>query len=201
MNNDAEPNDVRAAWQAEVGSTIGLSKSDMRARIDRVARKTSRRTTGGLIVCALVLASLASMWWLVPKSELARAGILLIGVGIGTLAVQLMTHNDVDQELRRRMSEMGGMPSLEFHRWQLARQRDFHRGWRLWSRLLVLTPGPMLFFVGFAREHPEVARTIHLEHLAFLLLLAIAVPVNLRLARRHQDQLNELDHLSSGGSR
>jgi hypothetical protein len=47
----------------------------------------------------------------------------------------------------------------------------------------------------------EVARTIHFEHLAFLLLLAIAAPVNLHLARRHQDQLNELDHLSSGGSR
>jgi len=46
----------------------------------------------------------------------------------------------------------------------------------------------------------ETARTIHFEHLAFLLLLRSRFQSISRLARRHQDQLNELDHLSSGGA-
>ena len=88
---------------------------------------------------------------------------------------------------------VAGATTLAFHREELARQRDFHRGWRLWTRLLLLVPGPQLFFLGFSREHPEVATTILFVAIAALVLAIAAVPVNLQLARGYQRQLEELD--------
>lgn len=197
MSHGENSEDIRAAWQAETEEVTRISSSDLRARMDRVARKASRRTVGGLIVCAAVVSSFAYVWRVAPwHTGLARAGIVLTCLGLGTLALQLIRHSDANRDLRRRMCELGGRSSLEFHRWQIARQRDFHRGWQLYSRLLILTPGGLLFFAGFAFEHPEVARTIHLEAAVFVLLALAAVPVNLRLARRYQDQLDELDRLS-----
>ena len=195
MNDDTAANDVRSAWQADACSAVTPSASELRARIGGVSRKTSRRTVGGLVVCVAVLASWGYVWWVAPvASVLARAGILLTCLGIGVLALQLLVHRDIDESEWRARSERGATPSLAFHRWQLERQRDFHRGWRFWTRLLALTPGPILFFIGFAGEHPNVSRTIVLDFALFALLVAAAVPVNLRLARRYQNQLDEIDN-------
>jgi hypothetical protein len=196
MTNDNGTNDVRMAWQADDAGGIRISADDLRARIDRVSRKTSRRTIGGLIVCALVVVSWMYIWSVAPlESGLARAGMMITCVAIGVLAFQLLAHRDVDADEWRATSERGGVPSLAFHHWQLERQRDFHRGRRFWTRMLPLAGGAVSFFVGFAAEHPEVATTIRLEFAAGLLLLAAAVPVNLLLARRYQRQLDELDSL------
>lgn len=202
MSGDENSEDIRAAWQAETQGMTRISSSDLRARMNRITRKTSRRTVGGLIVCAAALLSLAYVWRVAPwHTGLGRAGIVLVCLGLGTLALQLVTHGDASRDLRRRMCELGGRSSLEFHRWEVARQRDFHRGWPLYSRLLMLTVGGLLFLAGFALEHPEVARTIYLVAAASVLLALAAVPVNRRLARRYQDQLDELDHLSDFPSR
>jgi hypothetical protein len=66
----------------------------------------------------------------------------------------------------------------------LERRREFHRGWWFWSRLLIYAPGPLIYFAGDALL-PEAA--------VFLLLIAIAIPLNLRVARRYQDRIDELD--------
>jgi hypothetical protein len=189
-----EPSDVRNVWQAEGAGAIGMSGSDLRARIDLLARQTRRRTIGGLVVCGLVLVS--CIWWLTLLSDpLSRVGILLTAAGIGALAWQLFAGREGEQAARRRAAAMGGTPSVDFHRSELERQRDFHRGWRLWSRLLVFVPGPPLLFAGFARAHPEVAGTIRLEAIAAALLLLAAIPVNRWLGRRYQHQLDELNTL------
>ena len=189
-------NDIRSAWQADDNGAVRVSAVDLRSRIDGVSRKASRRTIGGLVVCALVLVSWGYVWWLAPvASGLARGGILIVCVGLAVIAFDLLTHRDVGETAWRAMAQRGDSPSIVFHRWQLERQRDFHRGWRLWNRLLLLTIGGAMFFVGFAGEHPEVARTLHLLLVAHVLLAAAAIPVNARLARQYQAQLDELDNL------
>jgi hypothetical protein len=194
MSDERVPNDVTSAWQADTGGHLAVSPDELRSRIARVSRRTARRTVLGLVVCVLVLASWVYVWWLAPvQSGLARAGILLTCLGTGVLVFRLIVNRDIDEDEWRARSERGAAPSLAFHRWQLERQRDFHRGWRLWTPLLLLTLGGVLFFVGFAGEHPEVARTLYLELIAVLMLAAAALPVNARLARRYQVQLDELD--------
>ena len=91
------------------------------------------------------------------------------------------------------MPDVGETDCTDFYRTELERQRDFHRGRWFWSRLLILLPGPLVFCVGFAQAHPEIALVIWLEFAAILILAAIAVPLNLGLARKYQRRIDALD--------
>jgi hypothetical protein len=194
MTRDTGPTDPRGLWQTDTTAPLHLSAEELRARSERLARTTRRRNLGGLACCAIVFAG--CIWWLVQVADpLARIGALLTVVGIGTLAFQLRSDQGSEQAAVRRATMMGGSASVDFHRGELERQRDFHSGRRLWTRLLMFAPGPLLFFAGFARAHPEVGGTIRLEALAFALFLLAAVPLNLRLARTYQRRLDELDRL------
>jgi hypothetical protein len=79
------------------------------------------------------------------------------------------------------------------YRKELERQRDFHWGYRFWLRGLALFPGYMLFCWGFAIAHPEVVPQMKFAVAIFVVIAATAVPGNLRLARKYQRQLDELD--------
>lgn len=196
MSNNRDAHEIRSAWQADEAGGPTMSADDLRLQIDRVSRRVSSRMTGGLIVCALVLVGWVYVWWVAPvRSGVGRAGVLLTCVAVGVLAFELIASRELDEKQSRAMSERGGSPSLAFHRWQLERQRDFHRGKRFWIRLVLLAGGGTLFFIAFGNEHPEVGRTIHLELVAAWLLSAAAIPVNAWLARRYQRQLDELDNL------
>jgi hypothetical protein len=84
---------------------------------------------------------------------------------------------------------------VEYLRNELARQRDFHRGSRFWSRMLLLVPGSLVFFAGFAQAHPEVVRTIRFEAISVVVLAIAAIPLNLWMARRYQKQIDALTRL------
>lgn len=194
MTADTRPIDPRDIWQADGTGAGRLSPGELRARIDRLARTTRRRNYGALVVCAIVLA--ICVWLFLWIGEpLARIGALLIVVGIGTIVFQVRANQGSEQAAVRRASQMGETASVEFYRADLERQRDFHSGRRLWTRLLLFAPGPLIFFAGFARAHPEVAGTIRLEAIAAVALLIAAVPLNLWLAHGYQRQLDQLNLL------
>ena len=85
------------------------------------------------------------------------------------------------------------LPSLDSLRNELQRQRDFHRGKWFWSRFALLAPAGLLFYIAFARAHPELIRIIRFELVSFVLILLSAIPLNLRLAKKYQRQIEELD--------
>jgi peptidoglycan/LPS O-acetylase OafA/YrhL len=192
MSADTDPTGARELWQADRPDAPGLSAAELRHRVERLARTARVRNYGGLIVCGFVLA--VCVWWFVDIDEpLARVGAVLTAVAVGLMAWQIGSNQWGEQAAARRAALMGATAWMDFHRGELERQRDFHRGRRLWTRLLVLLPSALVFLAGFAKAHPEVARTIWLEALVVVLLAAAAVPLNLRLARRYQRQLDELD--------
>ncbi len=196
MTDERNPENISQVWQRDDADAVRLSVEELRARIDRVGRRSARRTIGGVIAAAIGLTGFWYVWSVAaPTSMLTRAGVVLSCLGTGFLVFQLLRHADVGGALRTRMVELGAAPSVHFHRWQLERQRDFHSGWRLWLRLLLLTPGPLLFFLGFAGEHPEVARTVRLEMVSVVVLALLAIPINLRLARRYRHELEDLNRL------
>ena len=61
--------------------------------------------------------------------------------------------------------------------------------------MLLFIPGPMVFFAGFMKAHPEVATMIRFEAITFLLLVIAAVPLNRWMAGKYQRQIDELDRL------
>jgi hypothetical protein len=194
MTTDTRPPDAREIWQTDADGALRLTADELRARIDRLARTTRRRNYGAFVVCAIVLAICVWLFmWI--ADPLARIGAVLIVVGTGTIVFQVRANQVSEQAAVRRTAQMGETASVDFLRADLERQRDFHRGRRLWTRLLLFAPGPQIFFVGFARAHPEVAGTIRLEAIAAVMLLLAAVPANLWLARGYQRQLDELDRL------
>ena len=79
---------------------------------------------------------------------------------------------------------MGATESIRFYRNELERQRDFHRGWWFWSRLVIFLPGPVIFLVSVALTFPQAATFVWLELAAFVFFVSTAVPLNLRLARK-----------------
>jgi len=192
MNTDLPANDIRYAWQAQGSGDRKPNAAELAAIFTSVRRKTQRRNVGGLVVCALV--AIAGIWWLsLVARPLAETGAVLTIVAIAVLAWQLHANRRASAAAFVRSASAAGATTLAFHREELVRQRDFHRGWRFWTRLLLLVPGPQLFFLGFSREHPEVATTIRYVAIAAILLAIAAIPVNLRLARGYQRQLDELD--------
>ena len=189
MTTDKRPIDPRDLWQADAAD--GPASSELRTRIERVVGNAKRRNAGALVVSAIVLAG--CFWWFAQIDDpLARAGAMLTAIGVGAIVLQVRA-NQGEQNAARRAAKMGTTRSMDFQREELARQRDFHRGRTLWTRLALFAPGPLIFFAGFARAHPEVAATIRFEAAAFALLVIAAVPANAWLARGYQHQLDELD--------
>jgi hypothetical protein len=198
MTTDSRDEQLRDAWQTQVIGAPCPSSDELRARVERLSRATQRRNIGAIATCAIVFAG--CIWWFMQIDQpLARIGALLTVVGVGTIVFQVRANQSGERGAIKRAASMGGIASIAFHREEVERQRDFHRGRRLWTRLALFAPGPLVFFAGFAQAHAEVAGTIKLEALAFVLLLIAAVPVNLGRARGFQRQLDALDRLQKQG--
>ena len=186
------------AWQADPAEPFRMPVEALRTRVDKLARTTRVRNYGGYATSAVVLAG--ALWWVTRIGDpFATAGALLTMAGALTIAAQLRATRS-RRPTGGGPAALGRTASFDFHRAELERQRDFHRGSRLWMRLGLFAPGPLLFFAGFARAHPHLAGTIAWEALAFVLMLAAAVPLNARIARGYQRQIAELDTLQKGHS-
>jgi hypothetical protein len=181
------------AWQADPAEPFTMPIDALRARVDRLARRTRVRNYGGYTTTAIVVAG--ALWWMTRIADpFATAGALLTMAGALTIAAQLRATRS-GGPMGGDAAALGRTGSFDFHRAELERQLDFHRGPQLWIRLGVFAPGALLFFVGFARAQPHLARTIGWEALACVLMLAAAVPLNAWYARDYQRQIDELDHL------
>ena len=88
-------------------------------------------------------------------------------------------------------------PSLDHLRNELQRPADFHRGKRLWSRLLLLYPAGFFFLFAFAHAHPELNWIIRYEIVSMILIFFVTIPLNLKLAMKYQRQMEELDRQKS----
>jgi hypothetical protein len=185
MKND----DVAALWQAQHSDGFRMSSEELRLRIETLNRKMRRRTINGYLVCgALIVFFIGKI--IAGTNSLETVGSLLIIVGSGYLAWQI-------RQIGFRNINSGDATNTTEHLMrELARQRDFHRGSRLWSRLFIFIPGPLVFSAGFAQAHPEALLIIRLEMITFgVLVVAAAIPLNLWMAHRYQKQIDALTRL------
>jgi FtsH-binding integral membrane protein len=190
MANRLPTNDVRNVWQSQTVENTSVSLEVIRKGIGKLERMVRRRNLIGGGACAIVMASLALYLFVFPNL-IQRIGSALTILGAGYLAYQLV--------LIRKRPKGGGAQETEpaacvkFYRAELERQRDFHRGLWFWSRLVILAPGFLVFCIGFAVAHPELAPFIRVEAAVFVLLLIVAVPLNLGRARKYQREIDALD--------
>lgn len=183
MKND----DVAALWQTQGTEGFRMSTEEIRARIETMNRKLRRRTIDGYLVCAFLIVSMIA-WMFVGMNALQLVGAVLTIIGVSYLAWQLRAN-------RFRRPDDEAQNTLEHLRAELVRQRDFHRGERFWSRMLLFVPGGFVFFIGFAQAHPEVIRIIRFEIISFVIFAISAIPLNAWMARRYQKQIDALSRL------
>jgi len=166
--------------------------SDIPRVAQSLTKRIRRRTLGG---CLITLGETVAFGWFVfiVPNTMQRLGCCL------TVAAMLyMTYQLVARRTREAPSETDPSVCAISYRAELERQRDFHRGWWFWSRLLIMLPGMLLFCLGGAIAQPETIQ-VYLAIVACFIALAIAaIPLNLRLARKYQRQINELDTVRRG---
>jgi len=183
MEND----DAAAAWQAQSGSGFRMSSEEIRTRLETMNRKMRRRTFNGYLVCAFLIVGFIG-WMFVGMNTLQTIGAVFMIIATSFMAWQIRAN-------RFRTPSIDVVDTLEHLRRELARQRDFHRGTRFWSRMLLLVPGGLVFFAGFAQAHPEVIRIIRFEIISFVIFAISAIPLNAWMARRYQKQIDALSRL------
>jgi len=186
MAGDYLPNDLKMLWKELSVNPLQVSPDQLRKEAEKLRKGLRRRSVigGGAAWIGVVIWTI--FFFLFPN-RLQRVGSILTVLGSAYLLVQLRMRP------ARAMPDVGETDCTEFYRAELERQRDFHRGKWFWSRLVVVLPGPVMFCVGFAQSHPEIALFIWLELAVILVLAAIAVPLNLRLARKYQRRIDTLN--------
>jgi hypothetical protein len=115
--------------------------------------------------------------------------LMRLGCAASMIAVAFLGY----QVNRAKPAEAIASPTIDHLRNELQRQIDFHRGKQFWSRMLLLAPAGLFFFFAFARAHPEVIAMIRFEIAAFIVFTIAAIPLNLRLAKKYQRQIDDLD--------
>lgn len=170
----------------------------------RFAKEIHKRTVTGVITCALEIVYFASLLYRNRmRAPMHRMGFYLLIGGMLYMTLQLLARRS-------------GLPSRQdspvspaAYRLELERQRDFHAGGWLWSRVILLVPGPLLLLsnMGQAFSHTayspgSAAETALLDALlilvVFFALLVLAIPLNKFVARKYQRRIDDLDSIETG---
>ncbi len=195
MANEFSPEDVRNVWQNQNVGSFRMTPDEIRRKIEQFDRKIRKRNFIAYAACFIVIAYFGCFFFFFFPNLIQRIGSILTVLGTGYLVYQVRLNQLQKRAAVITGAKMGNAVSVEFYRAELQRQRDFHCGIWLWSRLLIFAPGPLVFILGFEIAHPELATIIRAEGAAILFLAALAVPLNLRLARKYQKQIDELESL------
>ena len=194
MANEFSPDDVKSVWQNQNVESFRMSIDEIRRKIEQFDTKIRRRNFIAYAACFIVIAYTGWCFFFFPNL-IQRIGSILTVLGTGYLVYQARLNQLQKRAAVITGTKMRNAVSVEFYRAELQWQRDFHRGIWLWSRLLIFAPGPLVFILGFEIAHPELATIIRAEGVAILFLAALAVPLNLTLARKYQKQIDELESL------
>jgi hypothetical protein len=191
MPGDNPPDDLKNLWQELSVNPAPVPIDELRTEVGKLREGLRCRLVIGGAAALVVVVSYILFFFVFP-SVFERTGAVMTIVGAGYLIGQILLRRS------RKTLDPADTECLRFYRTELERQRDFHRGAWLWSRLALFLPGPLVFCVGFAQAHPRLALVEWFAGVTFLALIAIAVPLNLRLAQKYQRRLDALDRSQKG---
>ena len=186
MEGDYLPKDLEILWKGLSVNPPPISLDQLRKEDKRLRRGLRKRLLIGAGAAFTVMAAWTVFFFLF-RNSLQRIGSILTVGGAAYGFIQLLMRR------ARTMADVAETASQQFYRGELERQRDFHKGTWLWSRLFVFLPGPLLWYVGLANAYPKFAPFIWLQLATFFILGAIAIALNLRVAKKYQRRIDALD--------
>jgi len=190
---DTPLSDIRELWRDQTSDLFRLSAEEIQERIARFERRSRRAIFDGYLSAAFLICCFLGISLLI-KNPLFRMGSAL-SIGAFALVAWNTRAAQLEERSAAKRAAEGGTSALDFHRGQLERRRDRHRGPRWWAQWLAYIPGGLLYFAGFAQALPKLTAIIAFEALIFVIAIASAVPLNRRAARNCQQQLDALDRL------
>jgi hypothetical protein len=129
------------------------------------------------------------------QNLLLRVGATLTAAALGIIAIQARRLRLRDGQASEYAAENGVQSTTDFLRSRLERRRERHRGWRFWIRWVMLLPGPITFFFGFAQARPDLRLMILFEFLTFLVAMVAAIPLNRQVSRNCERRIRALNQL------
>jgi len=186
MPLDYLPDDLNRLWKEFASTPVHASPDKLRLESRKLKTRLLLRNWFVTGVCCFILAAYG-FFFLRSTTALERAGSVLSVLGVANVIVQFQ------RRPARTIPDSAALNCLQFYRAELKRHRDLHRGKGVLSWLLPVLPGPLLFNIGFALDRPMFAPLVAFQLVVFLIIAAIVVPLNLRLARRYQRRLSALD--------
>jgi hypothetical protein len=187
MTPERPNEDLRAVWQTETSGTARLNHVEIRRIVDEMERKMRRSRID--FIAAVVSVSVA----IIVIAVLFPEPLLTLGTVVMLAGFAVLIREVFQQWRRAPVVENGGATSVEYHRALLQHRLEFHR--KLWLRVLCLTPGGVLFFLGFAAARPDLAAWIYAQLATFLVVVMAIVPVNRKAAVKLEHQIADLENL------
>ncbi len=189
MTDETRVDESKRLWQEQPLEGMSMSLKEVHARIEKLGRAVRRRNLIGGFACVVVVLGFAYFFVALSNTteRLERVGAALTVIGAGYIMGQLVVGKMKTAALYQGQAQA----SLAFYRSELQRQRDFHQGFWFWSRLIAFVPGPFIFCAGVAKANPGQAWPMTIEAVLVAVLLIAAIPMNGRLARKYQRELDE----------
>ncbi|MGA2262726.1 MAG: hypothetical protein ABSH28_14990 [Acidobacteriota bacterium] len=194
MSDEFSPDPAQDAWQNQNVAPFHMSLDEIRRRIKQLDKNMRKRKPIGYAICLTGIALNILSFFLFPNL-IQRIGCVLTVVALGYVLYQIRLYHLNRKEAATTAARKGSAASAEFYRSELQRLRDFTCGIWLWSRLVIIVPGPLVFMIGLQIAYPKAASIVYAEMAFFLILAALGIPLNLRISRKYQREINELESL------
>jgi len=186
MNDETRSDDLVQLWQNQVQEGFHLSPREIQERIENT-EKQSRRAAFDVYLAA-GLSAIAMLFLAAVYGNLT----MQVGAGLLTAGGVYMTWRV--RQSRKAMNALGDTPTVEVYRREAIAQLELHRK-RLWKLIVILGPGGVMFFIGFAQSRPDLKLLVYPQLVTLILALAVMIPLNRRHAVKYERRLEELDRL------
>jgi len=161
MRSDYLPDDLKTLWKDLATNPVPVSADDLRRESRKLRGGVGLRNWFASGVSFFVVVAY-SVYFFVFKTALERIGSALAIAGAINVIVQFL------RRPARPMPDAVAIECIRFYRSVLESQRDFHLGKGVFSALLPILPGPIIWAIGFALCVRYLHRFIKLEMVAFL---------------------------------
>jgi len=183
-------NDIKQLWLGQETANVGFTLEELRHRDEKFRRRVRNRNLREYLAAAFVVPVFAFYIWFFPNPLMKAGSVLVI---LGTLFVVWQLHRR--GSARKPPLEASLLDLMEFHRRELARQRDALRSVWLWY-LAPLVPGLALTLFGVYRQSGR-SNALMLTIALAVLVFAATWLLNRWGAARLQRRIEALERMKS----
>ncbi|MBY0241205.1 MAG: hypothetical protein K2X55_18005 [Burkholderiaceae bacterium] len=186
--------DIKNMWRSASpapAAAVPLEEAELAKRASRFQRRIARRNFLEYAAALLVCGGFIFYLWEFPDPLMRAGSVLSI---IGTLVVVWQLRRRASS--RPRPGAQSALPSRDFHRTELMRQRDALRSVWLWY-VTPLVPGMVVFRLGVnANPDPSLPFARGWAAEGFIAgVVLVVILINLYGAHKLQRQIDQLDHI------